>query len=91
MFAKFIGPYLKAHMAGIVSAAFLAVSDITNGGINTPDQWSVIAAAFLAAFGLTAIVPNGAAPAVATLVASAPQDDVVVAAAAAVADAAPAA
>lgn len=67
-----ISKFLKAHIAGIVSATFLAVSDITNGGITSADQWSVIVGAYLAAFGLVAVIPNndGSAPAPAVI----PQD-----------------
>ena len=74
-----VNGYLKAHVAGIAAAVTLVITDLTNGGISTADQWAAIVVAFLAAFGLTAVVPNTATQAPVLTPAPAPVAPVVVA------------
>jgi hypothetical protein len=74
VFARYVSAYLKAHMAGIIAALVVVLTDLNApGGLHTAD-WYGIAAAFAAAFGIVAAVPNTPAPVPAPAVADAPQD-----------------
>ncbi len=59
--AKYISPFLKAHVAGLSAAATLAITD-ANGNLNnlsalTGNQWIGVAIALLGIGGLVAVAP----------------------------------
>ena len=59
---KYISPYLKAHVSAVAAAVALAMTDLSNNGTISLNDWYGIIGAAVGTGALVAAVPNSRTP-----------------------------